>query len=378
MDHIKLLADSAVIFTPMESIKNRIVTSKHGVYWANIGSVLTGANDIRPRLGTFTNPFNAKSDSLFAPPPIREITDSFGDLMDKRACEILEYSQKTNNKILLSWSGGIDSTAVLVAFLRNCSDTSNLIVYLSPNSIIENPDFYEKFISGRLECKHPSTMNISANLLNNNIVINGDPADSIFGPSSGMFSDLIKDNRHTISWKDNVNAIKDRITLKSGNVKGFSDWYVDKVCANIEEVGTYEINSIADWWWWNYFNLKWSTSVYRPFFRSRESYDESIPRELVEKYVSLTFFNTDYFQNWSYTNLQDLYTPGKHKIVARTYIHDFDKNDNYFNHKKKSFSTFSISGIWHPIYLDSELRGYSVGNAEATDAVIELLGKYTG
>ena len=61
------------------------------------------------------------------------------DLMNERAYEIIDSYEH----IGVSYSGGVDSTGVLVALLKNLNDLSRLHVLYSDKSIEEYPDFYE-------------------------------------------------------------------------------------------------------------------------------------------------------------------------------------------------------------------------------------------
>lgn len=83
----------------------------------------------------------------------------FEELCNERARELLMRADALGSSIYVLWSGGIDSTLVLVSLLKNASTAQkkNIVVLLSEESIGENPRFYQEHIRGKLR-KEPSTM----------------------------------------------------------------------------------------------------------------------------------------------------------------------------------------------------------------------------
>ena len=138
--HLARLPSSTMVKQPI-SYRPEGIKNIYGQYWLVIGDYVAGLHDVRPRLGTFTNPWSAVSNTIFAPPPIRAVNDSLNDLLDQRATELLA----TQRKLAVMWSGGIDSTCVLVALLKHLQHQDQLVVYMTDVSIAENPEFYKKF-----------------------------------------------------------------------------------------------------------------------------------------------------------------------------------------------------------------------------------------
>jgi len=360
---------------------NNIVNNANGRYWADIGDYITGLHDVRARLGTFTNPWSATSNKLFATPTVRSIEDSLSNLLDRRACELLTDQRK----IAVMWSGGIDSTCVLVSLIKNANDLSQLVVYCNNNSIEENPEFYKNFLVGKIECRETASLDMTDDFIDSHILLHGDPGDCLYGPSMLMYKHLIPNNQHLLPWKNNrdliaygINEFRNRPSMHSKSEAGFANWYIDKISRNIEEVGTYEINTIADWWWWHYFNLKWEFSILRPLYGSRHNRRAAIKQESLASFVDTTFYNTEYFQNWSYTNLPKLcLDPSKHKLEARQYIFELDHNELYFQTKRKTESV-AHDVFQYPTYIDKNTKPYYLTDPGVREAVLELLEQYTG
>jgi hypothetical protein len=379
--HLERLSSNIMVRQPI-SYHPIDVKNIYGQYWAVIGEYVAGLHDVRARQGTFTNPWSMASNKLFAAPPIRVVNNSLSDLLDRRACELLA----TQRKIAVMWSGGIDSTCVLSSLIKNASRLDQLVIYLTNVSIIENPVFYKKFIENKIECRNTASIDVTDEFINSHILLNGDPGDCLYGPSMPMYKHLQADRQQLLPWRENRNLIMegiDNYRAKPGRpgvwfVPGFANWYVNKVSDNIEEVGIYDINTIADWWWWHYFNLKWEFSILRPFYGLRKNQRSTISLESVQSYVDTTFYNTEYFQNWSYTNLSRLcHDPKNHKIDAKQYIFKLDHNESYLQTKGKLESVYTQP--WDmPAYLGKDFKSYYLTDPGCQEAMFELLEQYTG
>lgn len=59
---------------------------------------------------------------ILTPLVFRSTDLTFEQIMDQRAVELLEMATKNNRDIKVSYSGGIDSTAVLVGLLKHKDD----------------------------------------------------------------------------------------------------------------------------------------------------------------------------------------------------------------------------------------------------------------
>lgn len=374
-------------YSPIKNIKGR--------YWVGIRSMLFGSSDVRSRIGTFNNPWLAESSIIHKPPPLIYINDKLKDLVDARAIELNDYAKKNNKRILIQWSGGIDSTLVLSAFIKNISaaDLSNVAVILTLNSIIENYDFYRTQIAGKISCVNWLDIEITDEVLRNNLILHGDPADCLFGPSISMYGPLIADKRHLEPFKDNINLIAKTIDLPKFDVinkfqlQGFGRWYAEKITENILEVKPDNITSIADWWWWHYFNFKWEFSLSRPFQRRRTLGNENtgLSTDLINEFFYTAFFNTHRFQQWSYSNLP--YLVGNdvknHKREAKQYIYELDQNQKYLTHKVKVESVPIYDqglalNLRRPIMWDQNWKGYHTDYPKLVHTCVSKLEQYKG
>lgn len=366
------------------------IKNTYGNYWMCLSRVLIGTIDLRARMGTFTNPYNTKSNPLYAIPTLRTIDDKLTDLYDARAIEIFNHAKLQNKKICIMWSGGIDSTSILVSFLKNLShsDYEILNVILTSTSILENLNFYSKFISEKLKCLHYFNIEMSDQFLDKNIIIHGDPGDCLFGPNMNMYRAFIASGTHKMKWKEHLPTMKEELNKIADTVmshNNFGDWYVDKVTNNlIDSKQDDYVSSISDWWWWAYFNFRWEFSCQRPFFYLRNfSSVHPISQHNVNEFAKNTFFNTEKFQLWSYSNLklqvdQDV---KNHKKEIKEYIFHFDQDEIFKNKDKVGTFTpinYIRSKMIQPFYYDKNWVGYNIDYKNLKFVAEMLIERYKG
>ena len=389
MNHLEGIKSSRHVCT--HTMRHWDIANVYGTYQRAITMGVFGCHEVRPRQGSLSAPWDVTSGKLFTPPNLVEIPDRLSDLLDQRAIEINDIANQQGKRIAIMWSGGIDSTAVLSSFIKNLSsqDLEKITIVLTLASIKENVNFYREYISNKHPCISFFDLDVTDEFLDKYILLHGDPGDCIFGPSVGMYASLLATNNHLDPWKDNIKFLGDSIETYFcsarqqwyNDITGFGPWYAKQVSNNLLEVQPPGIDSIADWWWWNYFNLKWEFSIWRPFFKTRKNHQLPISIANIESYVKTSYFNTDKFQLWSYSNRKTHIgnTRLHHKMEAKKYIMELDNNPNYFNNKTKVDSAPSnYLLIDLPIYYDENWVGHYVNEPGLEDTVIELLENFAG
>lgn len=357
--------------------------------WLSVFYRIPMTLDLRARNGTFTTPWAAPVDELFRYRP-GSTTLSLADVYDRRAVELFSRARESNKNILIQWSGGVDSTAMLSAFLRNMpqQDHDMITVAMSSNSVIENFDFYRDYIKDNLKIVNWLDVDVSDRFLDQTMLLHGDPANCLFGPSGMMYSDLVASGRHLDPWQDHLSSIANAIDRQKviwEDTVDIGHWYVDKISSCIGESGFDGIKTVADWWWWNYYNFRWFASIVRPLVWCRRDHKQPISRENYAYFVDNTFYAGKEFQDWSYTNLPTLIskTPDKtFKVEAKQYIYDFDKNEIYRAKKRFQASRNTNHFSWEyssvPVYFDHNWVGYCWEEPGVKETVMERLDAYTG
>jgi len=366
MNYTEILQNSRVVNVRMVPIQN-----KFGRYWNTTRYAVPAVTDLKARTGRFNTPWNTELDPLFKLPELRFIPDRLSDIMDERAIELNAIAKSTNRKIMIMWSGGIDSTAVLTSFIKNLStqDLENVTVVLSGESIIENPVYFEKYIHNKIKFIPYLKYCLDRTTLDTCINLNGDPADALFGPSFSMYRQYVHDGTHLKPFRFNTRLISEPILrygepfIKKFMCPGFDTWYVQKITKNLLEVAPEGVETISDWWWWHYVNFKWEFSIWRSLLRRKalSAEAESFTREQIEFFVKTTFYNTERFQLWSYSNLRNHISgndASSHKREIKNYICEFDSNTVYRDQKTK---VMSIPIYDHSFYYDVR-KPFLIGN----------------
>lgn len=341
-----------------------------------------------PRDGEWSTPWDVKVIDMHQLPPYDPTYKlTFEEVTDKRALDIRDLTL-TGRPVYISYSGGLDSTLVVAALIKNLTkeELSRITISLSADSIVENPHFYYQYIKGNFQIKD-SMMNLYSDYVNNEnaFCISSDLGDSIFGTElgtkmyskyAGLVEKVSPESRkklldlqtkisshesHYSNYKDIIIPYLD--SLLENNVKvsfvrkllqehgiltwtteddRFGELFYHKLDHNIKTSKT-PVHSLHDFWWWIIFNLKMVHCALRPSVlyatgdnRSRLIYDGVID----------WFASRDY-QLWSMANnnngekLHGI-TQSSYKWASRKYIYGLDKNDWYFTHKIKIASLSSI------------------------------------
>ena len=262
--------------------------------------------------------------------PLPEIptnfTSTFEELVNRRAVELWDIGKP----IRLWWSGGIDSTCALVSLLKTRRLDTNLIVYLSTNSVQENPDFYDILVKKKVKLQWHSFDNY---VYDNNqlwdgqtINVNGGGGDELFLAISSLMS------------------IEEFFKIKDSDMLNVVEKYID--------MSPYKPKTYWELLWW--------------FARS---IDDLLSRYLSPRFLKdpsvyhleYPFFYTDYFEKWALSNPYAGHNGdyGTYKWPMKKYIYDYDKNEEYLNTKQKESSFRSVNK--QPRYEGSS-RGHYVLN----------------
>lgn len=250
---------------------------------------------------------------------------SVDQLCRSRCLKLLQQ----HSRIKLLWSGGIDSTAVLVAFLRTAPPEAwkqQLSVHYCSRSVQENPGFFEQHVShlpqhavieGHLrdfvfdttyggDC--PSTL------------VTGDPGDILFG---GMLNarEFVRAARSSnldmqASWRKVVPELMRARGLLARGQQAEATW-----CAWIGsqvEKSPVPVESALEFVWWINFSCKLQADVLHLFFNQKIVTHDMIQR--VEH-----FFLSDDWQQWALHHREDVAvlrcSEAAHKLPLKQYIH---------------------------------------------------------
>lgn len=222
-------------------------------------------------------------------------------------------------KINLFWSGGIDSTSMVVGFLNHCNHLDQLRLIYSPYSVYENRPFMDFLLKNfpSLEMLDISgDVYLSTQL--DGTVVTGHGADEFTASLDDSFVDKVGiDNLHQ-PWRDFV----------APELVEFCDEYFALAGRPIE--------TILEARWWYYAITKsqvFPVNVNSFMNNSTDSVDSG-------------FFNCDEFEDYMYFNTDKLlgHTYNTYKQFLKQYIYQFDRNRHFLAHGCK------VNSLQMPIY----------------------------
>jgi hypothetical protein len=323
-----------------------VIGSRVGQYWASPV----------PRLGEFPTPWNMTLPSELNVPK-GYTKDSFKNITDQLATKL----SLEKNKVAVLYSGGIDSTLVVSAIIKNWSpeDQKRVTVYLTNDSIYENPNFYRNHIQHRFQVKKLSYL-LDSVYQENDLVITGIGGDEIAGPQGLLrIFDSILDQPY-------INNIDNLSRLHYNNCH-----YVDLLAHNIKSCSA-PVSTVWDFLWWEEFNFKAVSSAY-----TNMAMHSTLPiPDLCQK--TLHWFMDPAYQSWAMSRHEATYfiEPIKVKTPLKKYIFDLDQNAWYYNFKPKIGSMSTPFPSTTQIFGITESGERIVWNSESEEFARNCLEQY--
>jgi hypothetical protein len=294
--------------------------------------------------------------SFFPLPHMRAYTKSYADLCDDRAQQLLGRAERLDVPLCAMWSGGIDSTCLLVSLIKNATrvQKERLVVLLSDDSIDEYPAFYEKHIRGKLT--RASAGMLPYLLGSNNMIVNGELNDQLFG--SDIIAKVI-----AIFGAEAPSQSFDPKLLEGFFTKAVGDRplalkYVE-LFERLRDAAPVPIKTNHEIWWWINFVMKWQAVYMRVLSFVAERNASLITPEWVQSYYA-PFYNTSSFQLWSMNaNLEQRVKNGwrSYKWPAKEVIYEFTKDVEYRDNKTKRGSLQYLIAKQVPFdFIDDKLH----------------------
>lgn len=279
---------------------------------------------------------------------------TFEQVTDARCQSLLSTKQDRHWDVM--WSGGIDSTVLMVSLLKNLSpaDRQNVTVYCNLASIYEYPLFYHRHIAPNFRVVESSYMDSLEKT--DHYRIDGELGDQLFSHRYSKY--LIRSDLGNKSWKTHKDDLIDFLTQHSDPT--FAEWVYDGMKYNIESVATPIVN-VTDWFWWLGFNCCWASVKLRNLLK----FDSDCPADLYMERMISWFEDKDY-QSWAFCNSKS----GTNKSAARQYIYNWTRDPYYYKYKskvdsgsrnkdKESRRFFCLLDDYSKLYVDTDLEEIS-------------------
>lgn len=290
------------------------------------------------RTGEVTFPFRLKP--LFPMPKLRKETRSFEELSNQRAADLMAQAEALDCDIYVMWSGGIDSTLVLISFLKTCTpeQLKRIVVLLSEDSIAEAPDFYRTSICGQLRME--SAQLFPYLLASRHLFVSGEHADQLFG--SDLVGKLMNASGNAIIHQRYSRDVMRTLFNPLGELTSQTETCLD-LFEFLAGKAPIPIETNFHFLWWLNFNLKWQSVFLRTLSYVAKRNSGAISEDYVASRYQ-PFFVTEDFQQWSLNNpdkrIEDSWNT--YKWVAKDIIFAFTGDEGYRRYKVKRGSLFFI------------------------------------
>ena len=323
------------IFKDKPGISNWSLTRK--IYGHN-GSIIDRTN-------TISTPFKTSNIEWLSMPLLKKnFTKTLEECCFDYARRTIDQAVIENKKIALMWSGGIDSTCMLVSFLSVATkdEIFRLIVLCNRDSILENPEFFQKFLVGKITCKDSNSW---YSYINNKVIfLTGEGGDQIgwlgfTRSSNSIFNEIGWDFLKKSPTADNIIKCLERVCGE----KNVANICFEKIINPLQKSALISIDTISQSLWWTIFCVKWQ-NVYLRVLNNYTSKD-FINNEYMKNNFKM-FYQSDDIQRWCMLNNEKMLWIKKFtdiKKPLKQIIFNFDKNQNYLENKIKLGSLGKLS-----------------------------------
>lgn len=319
------------------SIVTRDMHRKDSLLWGRMYKVFNQSVMLLDRTGNLQQPIRQSLYEECKLPTLRPAV-SYKECCDNRAKELFEHSCRTGIPLGIMWSGGIDSTNMLVALMRNYSISElkdRVKVILSTEARKENPRFYNDYVLPNFEFINSETLPwlFDGSL----IIVTGEFNDQLFG--SDMMRPFILKYGDEFKSKFNKDTMFNYLS-KAMDDNGVAGVLCDSILKSSEQAGIV-LEKNSDWFWWLNFCYKWQNVHFRIYNIAIGT--DHINAEWDKVHVK-HFYETEEFQLWSMNNPQvrEIVDWKMYKREAKELIFEFDMNERYMLNKIKMPSLFTV------------------------------------
>src|SRR6185312_8528239 len=284
-----------------------------------------------------------RTQTLFPRPEIKCLTPigdpngekhTVDELMANRVQEIVAAAN--GRKIAVCWSGGLDSTSVLLAFMEVLK-AADITVIMNQKSIDEYPLMYNELIKDQCpiiempEFAVEDTMNKVVK--DGYVVVTGEIGDQMFGSIKFM------------EYADQADLLKPWTEILKGVSGDTQNSYQTLVAACPVPMTTVKMF----WWWFNYV-IKYQGVQLRMLI--------SAPDTRLNDNV-FHFFDNKQWNDWCLYTDQEVRYPGSdplmYKKPLKDYILDKTGDQDYYAHKGKVRSLIIYHGTLARIYESDKI-----------------------
>lgn len=314
----KLLAINQIKSTGQVGRLHKISGFDDYNYLLDINSVFSTAPnfELNDRTGLCAMPFEYAAERAWSVPTTALTLDQ---AMQSRVQEITQQAHMVN----IFWSGGIDSTAIVTAFLKHAPDLKQIRIVYSPWSTYEHPDyidFLKKFSDIQL-IDQSGELYLSSNY--DGLIITGNPGDELHASLDQSFFnnngyDVLFTQWKDFFWKQNSNTD-----------------FIEFCERHFAQAGM-PITTVLQARWWFY-----TTSKLTGIINQNDlAFHCTGPADFDPKRL-IGFFDCDQYENFIYFNLEKILPHSNYaswRQFLKDYCFEFDGFDSWRQNKAKFHS----------------------------------------
>jgi hypothetical protein len=324
--------------------------------WGGVYNYLAPNKTLVDRSGHIKMPFNISVYDRFKLPNLDyTFNKTFEDVCLETAKNILNRQDKLQKPIYLFYSGGIDSVAVLVSFLKILSlkeAADRISIVMTPDGIVEYSKMYHDIIRPNFNILCGDNIE---NLFDGRaILLTGGQGDKIFGTDNigkiyrqGKFDEikLLYSEKFIVEFWVSLGIPEDSARI----------WFrlLDQ---QIKTCGVC-VETNFDFLWWFNFLLEWQSEYFLFPIRSAVPLDASFYQDKM-----IAFYDSVDHQLWSINNTSNKIknTWNSYKFIAKDFIYSYNKDTDYRDYKIKGPS---LNRLFHSkriaMGIDCNLRTFN-------------------
>lgn len=302
------------------------------------------------KVGQFHNFFNIHIEERHRlPTPDKSFNLSFEECAKIVSQRLENLLEKKNKSLLIYWSGGIDSTLILSAIIKNFNERNlkNITIALNSASFIENPLFYNNIIKDKFKTINTNNKELLSDPWKKYLIVDCDSFGHLLYGDCSIYQimlvnkipnfNIIKDNDASVDFLKKVIG-KNHVNIQPQNHHAT---YLLDICSNTAKFNGLNLEYISEILWWRSFNfnLGWE------WWMLYNAYATEFTKDNYNSYIENTFNWGTQPEYYQYSMSQKTHFPKNIesvKLDAKTYIYKLDKNLMYFKNKVKLLSSFSV------------------------------------
>jgi hypothetical protein len=341
--------------------------------WFRLYKALEWPNHMVSRVHKLHTPWNLAG-TVCPIPDLQNATDQFDLAIETVADRFVRQVQDQDLEPYLCYSGGIDSTSILVSLLKTAPTEflQRLTILYNENSIKENAYFWHRFIHNRLRTQHMDTFQVTADNYRNLVVLDGEGGNQCMGWRA--INTLIY-YREFDFLDQHWCQVPDLTSVFPGG----NQFHVDLVKESIEHAPI-PIETVYDFIWWANFNYKFDEVLLRKMLVFTDKLNASQSQQFFQQNM-YRFYAQPELQAWSMLSKDQ--RREKTRIVGKyfpkQYIYQFDHNELWWANKKEEGSNSRIfynsrfafdNSI---IALDAHWNKYNIADQDTRHSLADIL-----